>query len=70
MNCVLAPKSLAQLRFTLPGSSQVELRAVVVWSDEQGRAGVRFEQVSAAARKHLAEWFAKHEEAVGHKPVE
>ncbi|HXZ79686.1 MAG TPA: PilZ domain-containing protein [Terriglobales bacterium] len=70
MNCVIAPKSVAQLRFTLPGSSQVQLRAVVVWSDEQGRAGVRFEQVPAAARKHLAEWFAKQEAAMGQKPAE
>jgi len=70
MNCVLQPKSLAQLRFALPGGSQVELRAVVVWSDEQGRAGVRFDQVPTASRKHMTDWFAKQEEAMGQQPVE
>jgi len=49
--------AVVKLLFLLPGQkSETELRAIVVWKDTRGHAGVRFEQMSAATRQQLNEW--------------
>jgi hypothetical protein len=32
----------------------------VIWSGDQGRAGLFFSKLSLAARQHLHEWLRKH----------
>lgn len=53
----LQANSLVKLSFYLPGTkSGMELRAVVVWKDPLGRAGVRFESPNVTTRHRLNEW--------------
>jgi len=48
------------LRFTLPGTAQLlEATGEVIWSDENGRAGMFFSDLPAAARTQLKNWLAK-----------
>jgi DNA-binding response OmpR family regulator len=50
-------KSLVKLTFSLPGmQSELDARAVVLWNDPQGHAGVRFEKLSTTSRELLSEW--------------
>jgi CheY-like chemotaxis protein len=49
------------LRFVLPGTTHmVEATGEVIWSDEGGRAGMFFSQLSAASRKYLRDWLRHH----------
>jgi ActR/RegA family two-component response regulator len=49
---------VAQLKFTLPGTGDwIELPGVIAWADEQGSAGVRFENVPYTLRERLASFF-------------
>ncbi len=49
-----------KLAFLLPGQkSEIELRAVVVWKDPRGHAGLRFEPMSNTARQKLNDWLAE-----------
>jgi uncharacterized protein (TIGR02266 family) len=51
--------SLVKISFLLPGDkTNVEARSVVVWKDERGHAGLRFEQVSVASRQRINDWLA------------
>jgi ActR/RegA family two-component response regulator len=48
----------AQLRFIMPGThDQVQLLGVISWADEQGNAGVRFENVPYTLRERLDKFF-------------
>lgn len=50
---------LVRLKFSLPGiTGELDARAIVVWKDPIGRAGIRFEKLSITAREKLAEWLA------------
>jgi len=47
-----------QLKFIMPGSHDwVELLATVAWADEQGNAGVRFENVPYTLRDRFEKYF-------------
>lgn len=51
---------VVKLDFLLPGQkSELELRAVVVWKDPRGHAGLRFEQLSVTARQRLNDWLTE-----------
>lgn len=53
----LPEHQLGALSFTLPGSEvRLELKARVAWADNEGRAGIRFEQVSSSSRTKLEKW--------------
>lgn len=48
----------AQLKFVMPGARDfIELLGAVAWADEQGNAGVRFENVPYTLRERLANFF-------------
>ncbi len=48
-------------RCVLPGTKlTLHGHADVIWSGDQGRAGLFFSKLSAAARQHLHEWLNKH----------
>ncbi len=48
------------LRFVLAGTSHlVEATGKVIWSDNDGRAGMFFSQITPASRQHLKSWLAK-----------
>jgi DNA-binding response OmpR family regulator len=49
-----------KLSFLLPGhKTDLELRAIVVWKDPRGHAGIRFEPMSTATRQDLNDWMAE-----------
>lgn len=49
-----------KLAFLLPGQkTDFEVRAVVVWKDPRGHAGLRFEPMSNPARQKLNDWLAE-----------
>ena len=49
------------LRFVLPGTSNlIQATGEVIWSDEDGRAGVFFSGMTPASTIHLRDWLAKH----------
>jgi hypothetical protein len=49
------------LRFVLPGTSQlIEATGEIIWSEDNGRAGVFFSGMTADSRNHLRAWLAKH----------
>lgn len=53
----LQMNGLVQLSFHLPGVKQeMDMRALVVWKDPLGRAGVRFDSPSVTTRHRLSEW--------------
>src|SRR5581483_5947656 len=58
----LSPLAAAETRtvsFTLPGATApLNLSAVVVWSDPEGRAGLRFNFGADSTRKELQSWLA------------
>jgi len=44
----------------LPGTSHlVEAMGKVIWSDDDGRAGVFFSRLSPVSRQHLKSWLVK-----------
>lgn len=48
----------AQLKFVMPGTHDwIELLGAIAWADEQGNAGVRFENVPYTLRERLANFF-------------
>lgn len=48
-------------RCVLPGTKiTIHGHADVMWSGDQGRAGLFFSKLSAAARQHLHEWLSRH----------
>jgi GAF domain/PilZ domain len=56
------------LRFDLPDSNaHLETTGYIAWADALGRAGVRFSDLPAEARKRLDEWLAVNDEAPSRK---
>jgi hypothetical protein len=56
----LPPVENVPLRFVLPGTTHViEATGKVIWTDDDGRAGMFFSQLSAASQHHLKNWLAK-----------
>ncbi|HXM62024.1 MAG TPA: PilZ domain-containing protein [Terriglobales bacterium] len=56
----LPPVENVPLRFVLPGTSDlVEATGKVIWTEDDGRAGMFFSQLTAASRHHLKNWLAK-----------
>ena len=53
MHRALSPGLLAELKFRLPGKSEIEVRGRVVWSDRKVGMGVRFERVSPADQRAI-----------------
>jgi CheY-like chemotaxis protein len=52
--------SAARLKILLPGSrSPLDLKGDVMWSDTEGRAGVRFQSLSPEDKKNLQIWLEK-----------
>jgi CheY-like chemotaxis protein len=54
--------TLSNLRFRciLPGTRyELHGQADVIWTDEEGRAGMLFSRLSLSAQKHLKQWVAK-----------
>ena len=49
----LSPGVLVELKFRLPGKSEIEVRGRVVWSDRKVGMGVRFERVSPADQRAI-----------------
>jgi CheY-like chemotaxis protein len=62
-----APERLPQaqevpLRFVLPGTTHsVEATGQIIWSNEDGRAGMFFSRLTPASRKYLKDWLHKHD---------
>lgn len=55
----LPSKTKVYFRFTLPGQMKwIQLSGDTVWQDSTGRAGIRFIDVPASARKLLNEWLS------------
>lgn len=61
-----APESMPQaasvdLRFVLPGTNhKVEGQCDVIWSSEDGKAGMFFSSLTPSSRKHLKLWLSQH----------
>ena len=50
----------ARLRIMLPGSTtRLELKGEVIWSDMEGRAGIRFQVLPLETKKELEAWLAQ-----------
>lgn len=49
-------RSNVRFRCTLPGSNQLHGHADVIWSDDEGRAGMFFSRLSLPTQKHLKDW--------------
>ncbi len=57
----LPPVQEVPLRFVLPGTAHsVEGVGQVIWSNENGRAGMFFSRLTPASRKYLKDWLHKH----------
>lgn len=55
----LPQKTKVYFRFTLPGQMKwIQLSGDTVWQDSTGRAGIRFVDVPASARRLLQEWLS------------
>ncbi|HEX8818142.1 MAG TPA: PilZ domain-containing protein [Terriglobales bacterium] len=49
------------VRFLLPGTKhKVESLCEVIWSEQDGRAGLFFSSLTPQSRKHLRQWLAQH----------
>ena len=56
----LEPGSAARLRILLPGAKYaLDLKGEVMWSDTEGRAGVRFQALSPDTKRALDSWLEK-----------
>jgi CheY-like chemotaxis protein len=56
----LPPVQNVPLRFVLPRTSHlVEAIGKVIWTDDDGRAGMFFSRLTPASRQHLKNWLAK-----------
>lgn len=49
----LAAGSLVELKFRLPGRSEIEVRGRVVWSDRKSGMGIQFDRVSPADQRAI-----------------
>jgi CheY-like chemotaxis protein len=50
----------ARMRLQLPGTKRsLDIKGEVVWATSQGRAGIRFQVLSAEAKKDLNDWLEK-----------
>ncbi len=49
----LSPGLLVELKFRLPGKSEIEVRGRVVWSDRKAGMGVQFERISPADQRAI-----------------
>ncbi len=50
--------SMATLHFVLPGTHNwIEIGGSIAWFDNEGQAGVRFENPPFTVKEHLARWF-------------
>jgi DNA-binding response OmpR family regulator len=57
----LPPSKVVELKFMLPGTScKVEGQCDVIWSSEDGRAGMFFSHITPSSRKHLKMWLSQH----------
>ncbi len=57
----LPPVRGVQLRFLLPGTSQVvQATGDFIWADGAGRAGLFFSNIAPACRRDLQAWLKKH----------
>jgi CheY-like chemotaxis protein len=55
-----ASKGMAKLKFVLPGTHDwIEVYGTVAWADEQGEAGLRFENLPYTVKERLGRWFAE-----------
>jgi CheY-like chemotaxis protein len=55
----LPASSPVRVRFDLPGTDTfVEARAEVAWSDQRGRAGIRFLEIPERLQRNLEQWLA------------
>lgn len=62
IRCVedLPQNGAVKLSCLLPGEkSEIEVRAVVMWKDPRGNAGLRFEPMPAESRQRLNNWLAE-----------
>jgi hypothetical protein len=56
----LPPLREMPLRFVLPGGTRmIEATGEVIWSDDNGRAGMFFSGLSLASRRQLKQWLRK-----------
>src|SRR6195256_939676 len=56
----------ARVRLQLPGSKRsLDIKGEVVWSTSEGRAGIRFQVLSAEAKKDLDTWLEKRALSLG-----
>ena len=56
----------ARVRLNLPGNKRaLDIKGEVVWSTPEGRAGIRFQVLSAEARKDLDTWLEKRSLPLG-----
>lgn len=54
------------VRFNLPGEEKpIETRGLIVWADLQGKAGIRFVDISPALRKQLKRWLVQKQRDEG-----
>lgn len=52
--------SASRLKILLPGSKHpLDLRGTVIWSDTEGRAGIRFQLLTETIKKELDSWLEK-----------
>lgn len=57
----LAGPPKIKFRFTLPGTANaVAGTGEMLWSDEDGRSGMVFAELTAASRRNLKAWLGKH----------
>ncbi len=61
----LVAKTPIQVRFMLPGGkSWISANAMVIWGDEEGCAGVRFDKLPAGAHEEYERWLTERAKAV------
>jgi predicted Zn-dependent protease len=47
------------LHFSLPGTGhEIDVKGIVVWSQPNGIAGIRFTEISTSTSDHLRNWIA------------
>jgi hypothetical protein len=60
------PESRVMLSLDLLGNNSfISARGVVIWSDQLGRNGIYFSEISDGCREHLKHWLFAHEASVG-----
>lgn len=65
----LKPDSMLTLSLDLMETNGfVSTGGVVIWSDQRGRNGIHFREISEASRQQLKQWLAAHAAATGENP--